>query len=67
MLTITEETIKNKPLLKSKTFWVNIIALLVLVAQGQFGVVITAETQVVLLGLINLLLRAYTKENLTWT
>ena len=50
----------------SKTLWVNVLAVFVLVLQGQFGWIISPETQVVLLGAVNFLLRLITKTNVTW-
>ena len=49
---------------RSRTIWVNIIAVVALVAQMEFGFVIDAEEQVALLAVLNLFLRAITKEPL---
>lgn len=51
---------------KSKTVWANALAIGAVVAQGQAGVEITPEAQVSLLALVNLVLRALTKEPLGW-
>ena len=56
----------KKPFWKSKTFWANIIAVVALIFQTQFGFVISPEEQVAILGVINLILRAVTKEPITW-
>lgn len=56
-----------KPFYMSKTFWVNLLALVALVCQAAFGWVIEPETQAGILALINLLLRLVTKEAVTWT
>jgi len=52
----------------SRTFWVNLIAAAVLIYQGVSGheFVLPAETQAVILAGINLVLRAITKEPITW-
>ena len=49
----------------SKTIWANIIALIALVLQVELGKeVIPAEQQAAILGIINILLRFVTKEEL---
>jgi len=55
-----------KTILKSKTFWLNILAIGALIAQAQYGFVIDAESQVAILAVINLVLRAITKEEIVW-
>jgi uncharacterized membrane protein len=55
-----------KTILKSKTFWLNILAIGALIAQAQYGFVIDAEAQVAILAVINLVLRAITKEEIVW-
>ena len=50
---------------QSKTLWVNLIAIVALIAQAQFGFVIAPEGQVGILAVINLILRAITNEGLT--
>lgn len=50
----------------SKTVWVNAIALFAMVAQMQSGFIVTPDLQAVLLTLVNLGLRAVTKEEITW-
>jgi len=51
----------------SKTFWVNIIAIIAIIVQQQFGYLINADVQIYLLSAINLVLRTVTKEKLEWT
>ena len=53
-----------KPWYRSRTLWLNIIAIIALVAQVQAGFVIDADEQLALLAMINLLMRAITKEPL---
>jgi len=49
---------------KSKTFWMNIIALVALALQIEYGFVASIELQAVALGIVNLMLRKYTNEGL---
>lgn len=51
---------------KSKTFWANVIALGALIYQLETGYIIKPEIQLAILGFINLLLRAITKEPIEW-
>jgi len=44
----------------SKTMWINIIAIIALIAQSVWGFVLDAEDQLALLGIINLILRLFT-------
>lgn len=55
-----------KPWYHSKTVWVNFIAAGTLIAQANYGFLITPEIQALALTGINLLLRAVTKEEITW-
>lgn len=48
----------------SKTLWVNTIAIVAIIAQAHYGFVINPEEQVGLLAIVNLILRAVTKEPL---
>ena len=50
----------------SKTFWLNIIAVVAIIAQGQFGYTVSPEIQVAILALINIFLRAITKQEMVW-
>ena len=50
----------------SKTLWLNLLAIAALVAQAEFGYVLDAEAQAALLAVINLILRAITKEGLSY-
>lgn len=49
---------------KSKTIWVNLIAVSALIIQSQTGFLISLETQVALIVIINLVLRVITGEEL---
>lgn len=49
----------------SKTVWINIVALAGLIAQTQTGFILTPEIQAMALTLVNLAVRAVTKQELT--
>lgn len=50
----------------SKTMWVNFVAIVAIVAQGQFGFVIDPAAQAAMIVIINVVLRAITGEDLVW-
>ena len=50
----------------SKTFWVNLIALIAIVLQSKFGYVSSPENQMAILGVINVILRIVTKKPIVW-
>jgi len=50
----------------SKTFWINVLAIAALILQSYTDFVLSPEAQVYILGVINLMLRAITKEPLAW-
>ncbi len=54
-----------KPFWKSKTFWVNGLALAGLLLQETFGLDLDTEIQAAILAVINLVLRAFTKEGIS--
>lgn len=57
----------GKPLWESRIFWVNVVAIGIMVAQqAGIGYLIPADAEVVLLGAINLILRLVTREPITW-
>jgi len=51
---------------KSKTFWVNLIAIGSIITRSEFGLILTVEGEIALLAIINLLLRKITKEKIEW-
>lgn len=51
---------------KSKTFWVNVVAIVAMVLQSETNFIIPAEAQVSVLALINLILRSITKDEIDW-
>ncbi len=56
-----------KSIFTSKTFWVNVIGIVAIVVQTTTGkLLIDAEAQVAILAVINVILRAITKEPVTW-
>ena len=52
----------------SRTFWINVIAATFLIAEGVSGreLVIPLEVQATILATVNLVLRAVTREPLSW-
>ena len=50
----------------SKTLWVNLLAIAVLIINAEFGYYITPDVQIVILGGINAILRIITKEEIVW-
>ena len=57
---------ESKKFWLSKIFWVNILAIGGLILQSQVGFVFSAEGQLAVLGVINILLRAITKTEIKW-
>lgn len=57
----------TKTWLSSRTLWVNAIAIASSFVAPKLGVVIDAETQIAILGVINLILRIITKQPITFT
>lgn len=51
---------------KSKTLWINIIAIAGIIIRAELGLIITPEGEVAILGGINLILRLATKEEIIW-
>lgn len=56
----------EKKIWMSKTFWVNILSVAVVIVQTQTGFVINAEAQIAILGVINLVLRMVTNKPVVW-
>lgn len=61
---IDAKDVKN--FLKSRTIWVNIIAIIAFFVQKKFGFVIDETLQMQILGVINIGLRFITKEPVAW-
>ena len=51
---------------KSKILWVNIIAVGAVILSGQFGIEMTPQLEIAILGGINFVLRLITKEEIIW-
>ena len=51
---------------KSKTLWLNILGVAGILVQTYTGFVISPELQVMILGVINVILRLITKEEIIW-
>ena len=56
----------GKSWFKSKTLWVNVIAVVAVILSGQFGIEMTPPLELALLGGINFVLRLITKEEIIW-
>jgi len=56
----------SKPIYKSKTFWVNIIAIAGIVLNSYYGIELDVETQAVMatgiLAVVNVILRLFTNQ-----
>ena len=64
---LMEATVETKKIYESKTFWVNLVAILGLILQANTGYVMDVEAQAGLLGLINIGLRLITKHEVKLT
>lgn len=53
-----------KKWIRSKTLWINIIAIVAIVLQAEYGFIVTPELELAALGIVNLILRKYTNEGL---
>lgn len=49
---------------KSKTLWVNVIAMVAILIQANYGFIIAPEEQIAIITVVNLILRAITKTGL---
>jgi len=58
--------LEGKKFWLSKTFWVNTVSLLTLLAQLQLGFVVGVEYQAIALTLVNLALRKITRQPVIW-
>ena len=63
---IAEEEMKSKKWYTSKTVWVNAVTLFAAAAQAKWGIVMPIEYQLGLVSIINVGLRAITKQNIEW-
>ncbi len=51
---------------KSKTLWINAIAIAGIIIRAELGLVITPQGEIAILAGINLILRIVTKEKIVW-
>lgn len=58
--------VTGKKFWQSKTFWTNVLGIVALAAQSQFGYVFSPEAQVSALAAVNVALRLITKEEIVW-
>lgn len=63
---VVVSAVQGKKFWFSKTFWVNVLAGGALLVQTKYGFVVGAETQAVLLSLVNLVLRSVTSKPIEW-
>jgi len=54
-----------KKWIRSKTLWINVIAIAAIILQAEYGFVVSPELELAALGIINLILRKYTNEGLS--
>jgi len=59
-------TEQEKPWYYSKTIWANLLVFMALILQGQFGFVLGAAEQIAILTVVNIILRAVTKDAINW-
>lgn len=59
----------SKSIFSSKTFWVNVIAVIGMIVQGATGstFLIGVENQATILALVNIVLRTVTKQPVNWS
>ena len=57
-----------KSMFTSKTFWVNVVALVAMIIQAttNSSILVSVETQASVLAFINIILRSITKDAVTW-
>lgn len=55
-----------KSYLTSKTLWANVVALVAIISAGQFEFILDPTMQASILVVMNIILRAITKEELVW-
>lgn len=55
-----------KKWIKSKTLWINVIAIASIIVRAEYGYILLPETELAILGAINIILRIVTKEEIVW-
>lgn len=53
---------KGKNIIRSKTLWVNVLAILSILSSKYIGIELTTEDQTIILAAVNIFLRLITKE-----
>lgn len=71
-MTNTSTSISDNPspiksILESKTFWVNILAIIALFTQSKFGFILDENVQLQILAILNIILRSVTKDPVSWS
>jgi len=61
---MTTET--EKPWFYSKTIWANLLVFIALILQSMFGFLLGASEQIAILTVVNIILRAVTKDAINW-
>lgn len=62
-----EKEIEAKPFYYSKTFWVNLVAIIVLLIQANTSFIIEPEVQILIIVIVSLILRSVTKQPISWS
>ena len=55
----------EKPFYLSKTLWLNILAMVAMLIQSRYGFIISIEEQAAISTMANIILRIFTKKELT--
>lgn len=58
---------ESKSILFSRTLWANVVAVGASFAASKFGIVVDADTQIAILGVLNLILRVVTKQPVSFS
>lgn len=63
---VQEKDKSFKTIYRSKTFWVNLIAMVCFLIQHKYGYVIDEAMQMQILTVVNILLRTISSEGVSW-
>ena len=63
---VGEVVVQGKKFWASKTFWVNVLAVIAIGVQSRYGFMVGPELQALALAGVNLVLRKVTKEPIVW-
>lgn len=64
--TAVNETVAGKKFWESKTFWTNLVMATAVLAQTQYGFVVSPEVQALIITGVNLVLRKISKDPIVW-